>query len=300
MSPDTKVSATIPRSVALICALIIVVVLASAIYSGIAGTAPASFNTSAQPAPITIPQGLALPTLPAITCPLASDAAPSPVAPDTLASSTLILTHPDAADLVPYTVRGFSPAQTASIAWWMCPGFADNTTEFRSYERKSPEIRETYPEEERIFFSFISDNLDTAESQSVIHTPLILFRGISPNVAAMVINNAEYREPAFASTSYDITVCLDLFGAKSPDGYRNVLVMERQPGDHLLFINNDEREFLLPRDKTWYVVKSIKIENLTVNADFPLHDRKTTTASFDHIRLIYIKETTCSRTGGGI
>jgi hypothetical protein len=108
-----------------------------------------------------------------------------------------------------------------------------------------------------------------------------------------VLDHAVYREPAFASTSYDITLALDSFGPRSPDGYRNMIVLERPAGDHALYINEDEREFLLPRGTVWHVVKAVNVENLTVRADFPLHNRTSSTASFDHVRLIYVTETTC-------
>ena len=108
-----------------------------------------------------------------------------------------------------------------------------------------------------------------------------------------MLDHAEYRELAFASTSYDITLALDAFGPRSPYGYRNMIVLGRHTGDHALYINEDEREFLLPRGTTWHVVKAVNVENLTVQADFPLHNRTATTASFDHVRLIYVTEMTC-------
>jgi hypothetical protein len=169
----------------------------------------------------------------------------------------------------------------------------DNTTEFRSYERRTPDVKLTYPEESRIFFSFIQDELDTAEQQSVLTSEHLLFRGISPGVAGVVMNTSRYHEPAFASTSYDISVSLDSFGVRSPDGYRNMLVLDRDPGDHAIYINEDEREYLLPRGTDWAVTRTVNVENLTVTADFPLHERTTGTASFDHVRLIYIEPVGC-------
>ncbi|MDD4137166.1 MAG: hypothetical protein PHT99_04630 [Methanoregula sp.] len=82
-------------------------------------------------------------------------------------------------------------------------------------------------------------------------------------------------------------------GTRSPDGYRNMLVLRRDPGDHALYINEDEREFLLPRGMVWSVEKTVNVRNLIVNADFPLHNRTSNTASFDQVRLIYIKEKYC-------
>ena len=204
------------------------------------------------------------------------------------------MTRPAADDRVPYTERDFSGPVEASVAWWMSPGFMDNTTEFRGYERKTAEGKAQYPEEHRIFFTFIEHSLDTAEQQSRLKHAMTLFRGISPSVAGTVLNTSAYREPAFASTSYDITFSLDAFGQRSPDGYRNMLVLQRGTGDHALYINEDEREYLLPRGMTWSVEKTVNAENLSVNADFPLHNRTTNTASFDHVRLIYIEEKGCT------
>lgn len=293
MNPDKKNSATIPRSVALICAAIILVLLAYTLFNGLSGT------TSAARHPATITGAAVCSTVSGIATPLPLDVCPAviqpvpetPVVPETLASSTLVLTRPAASDLIPYSKREFSQPQKAAIAWWMSPGFQDNTTEFRRYERQSPESKAAYPEELRIFYDFIEQSLDSAERESAVQHNIILFRGINPVVAGTVINNAQYQEPAFASTAYDITVSLGMFGQRMPDGYRNVLVLQRYPGDHILYINDDEREFLLPRGMTWNVIKAVNIENLTVTADFPLYSANV--SSFDHVRLIYVRENSC-------
>ncbi|MGA2919139.1 hypothetical protein [Methanoregula sp.] len=287
MSPETRISASVPFWIALLCiAILAVVLLFSAIHFPAGTEATTGFPESTGSPAITMPVGI---------CPAAVLAGP-PVAviPDTRAQETIVLSRPPADDRVQYTDRGFSEPVEASIAWWMSPGFMDNTTEFRGYERTTPEAKAAYPEEHRIFFSFIEHRLDSAESSSIIRHDTTLFRGISPFVAGTVINTSEYREPAFASTSYDISFSLDAFAVRSPDGYRNVLVLSRQPGDHALYINEDEREVLLPRGTDWSVVKAENVENLSVNADFPLHNRTTGTASFDQVRLIFIREKPCT------
>jgi hypothetical protein len=295
MSADKKTTASLPVWIALLCVVILLGVLVSTSLSPGPGTAPG--QPSSQPSPVSGIQDASGPssiTLPEGICP--ADVLATPTAPpvtETVAGATLNMTRPAADDRVPYTGRGFSEPVEASVAWWMSPGFMDNTTEFRGYERKTPETKAEYPEEHRIFFTFIEHNLDTAEQQSRLKHAMTLFRGISPPVAGTVLNTSEYREPAFASTSYDITFSLDAFGQRSPDGYRNMLVLRRDPGDHALYINEDEREFLLPRGMTWSVVKTVYAGNLSVNADFPLHNRTTNTASFDRVRLIYIEEKSC-------
>ncbi len=214
-----------------------------------------------------------------------------PVVPETLESATLILTKPKLCDQIPYTERCFNESIIAAIAWWMNPKFYANTSEYRSYLRASPENKlRLYTPETRIFFDFITENLDIALNESILDETLILYRGISGSIVNKIMNNSEYIEPAYASTAYDITVSLDIFGNRSPDGYQNVLVLQRPGGEHALYINEDEREFLLPRNSKWDVIKTINIENLTVNADFPLYGSNSTAAQFNKVRLMYIRE----------
>ena len=299
MTEDRKTAAGFPFAIACICAAVIGIILASSFIAGNPGASPDAGNPPA-PSPVCAcmeTSGITGSSYPALQVPVCTGVLqPAPVRPvtsETLPVATLHLEQPATADIVAYTQRGFIRPVEASIAWWMSPGFIDNTTEFRVYERKSPEGKAAYPEEHRIFFNFITGNLDTAEQLSHLHDTIILFRGISPGFAATVINESRYREPAFASTSYDITLSLDAFAVRSPDGYRNVLVLTRHSGDHAFYINEDEREFLLPRGMTWNVVKAVAIENLTVTAGFLLHNRTQTAASFDHVRLMYITEAAC-------
>jgi hypothetical protein len=218
---------------------------------------------------------------------------PAPVIPEPLAADTLDLTLPPADDRIPYTSRGFDEPVEAAIAWWMSPGFMDNTSEFRRFERTTGGEKAGYPEEHRVFFTFIENELDSAEQQSVLKADHLLFRGISSSFAGSVMNMSRYHEPSFASTSYDISIPLDTFGTRGPDGYRSVMVLEREAGEHALYINENQREYLIPRGTEWTVSRTIDVENLTVTADFPLHDRPNGTASFDHVRLIYIRPLTC-------
>jgi hypothetical protein len=280
---DKKTTAAIPFRVAAACITILIVILAITLLIGnpipVTGS-PYSAVADGQAPAVVLP-----------ACP--PDFVQPEVTVEHIAESSLLLTLPPAEDRIMYSERGFDEPVEAAIAWWMSPGFMDNTTEFRGYERKNPDGKKTYPEEHRIFFDFIQHELDIAEQQSVLKSDHVLFRGISPSVAGTVLNTSRYHEPAFASTSYDISFSLDAFGVRSPDGYRNVLVLERDAGDHALYINEDEREYLLPRGSDWTVTRIANVANLTVNADFGLHERDTGTAAFDHVRLITIRPAAC-------
>ena len=287
MPPPKKTSASIPFQVAVLCALIVCIVFVSSIITS-------------NPVPATsVPLSLAG------TTPYHALTPPSPcqpaffqvsltqVIPEPVAAATLDLNLPPVDDRIPYTARGFDEPAKAAIAWWMSPGFMDNTSEFRRYQRTTADGRQEYPEEHRIFFSFIENELDSAEQQSVLKKDQILFRGISPSFAGTVMNTSRYHEQSYASTSYDIAIPLDEFGARGADGYHNVMVLERDAGEHALYVNEDQREYLLPRGTEWTVSRTVNVENLTVTADFPLHDRTTGTATFSHVRLIYIQPAVC-------
>jgi hypothetical protein len=64
-------------------------------------------------------------------------------------------------------------------------------------------------------------------------------------------------------------------------------------GKHILYLNEDQREFLLPRGTSWDVVIVTMVKNLNVNADFILHNQTERTARFTGVRLIYLEEREC-------
>ena len=213
---------------------------------------------------------------------------------ENLESATLSLTRPDEINLVNYTEQDFTVPEKAAISWWMFPGYGEETSDYRNYLRATPEQQAERPDEEQYFFSFITDSLDSVEDTSVLKgaEDVVLFRGVSEGFSGVILDDAAYIEDAYASTSYDITFSLDSFGPRDSGGYANVLVLERSPGDHILYINEDEREFLIPRGTKWQVVKAVNVDNLTVEADFPLSTNGEERANYDNVRLIYISEMT--------
>jgi hypothetical protein len=213
------------------------------------------------------------------------------VTPTDVDSMTLTATKPDSADLIPYTERGFDEPLEASVAWWMNQGFMANTSEYRWYLRTTPDVRDSYYEPAQVFFDFVTDSLDDAENASALHDDMVLYRGISGNYVFTMINNSAYSDNAYSSTSYDPTVCLNVtFGARTSDGYQNVLVMKKDKGDHALYINEEAREVLIPRGSQLTITKIVNVGNLTVRSDFPLIWSVNTTATYERVRLIYLAE----------
>ncbi|MBR1369044.1 hypothetical protein RJ53_05820 [Methanocalculus chunghsingensis] len=213
-----------------------------------------------------------------------------PVSPECIPEATITLVQPAAFVSSPYTDRGFSAATTASIAWWLSPDFYETTNLFRRYLRSTETDRSAYPGEQQIFFGFIMEHIDMAIAGSDTDEEIILFRGISAGFAETIILNATYNEAAFASTSYDITVPLITYGSRGDDGYCNILLLSRTPGSHLLYINEGEREILLPRDLSWLVVTVKEIGELRIESDFPLFSNGELYESVQNVRLITIVE----------
>ena len=211
---------------------------------------------------------------------------------ENLESATLTLTRPEEVNLLNYTEQDLTVPEKAAISWWMFPGYGEETSDYRNYLRATPEKQAERPDEEQYFFSFITDSLDSVEERSVLkgENDIVLFRGVSEGFSSIILDNAAYIEDAYASTSYDITFSLDSFGPRDSGGYANVLVLERSPGDHIVYINEDEREFLIPRGTTWQVVKAVNVDSLTVESDFPLSTNREEQATYDNVRLIYISD----------
>lgn len=214
----------------------------------------------------------------------------TPAAYESLESATLVLTAPNASSLIPYTERGFDESVEVAIAWWMNPAFYNETSNYRNYLRSDTENQiSDYSTDSRLFFDFITENLDSALDESALEETLILYRGISGDIVNNVLDNSEYLDDAFASTTYDVAVSLE-YGRPSSDGYQNVLVLQRFEGKDALYINEHEREFLLPRGTKWDVINHVDVENLTLEADFTLYNSSSSIVQFNKVRLIYIKE----------
>ena len=293
MTGDRKISSHILIAIVAICLVVIMIVLAVMITGADTGRI-SGIPTTSYACPAITREVTGIPRSLSGNCPVATPTVNTKQAePELLATKNLVLTRPSAQDRVPYTGRGFNQSVEAAVAWWMYPGFDEENRQFRYYHRSTTEEKSAFPVEERTFFDFITGNLDAAECISTISSNVTLFRGITPGVAGIVLNSSAWNEAPFASTSYDITVTLDQYANRDAEGYLNVLVIPGHAGKHILYLNEDQREFLLPRDTSWDVVSVKTVKNLTVNANFPLHNQTERTARFTDVRLIYLEERKC-------
>lgn len=74
--------------------------------------------------------------------------------------------------------------------------------------------------------------------------------------------------------------------SRDKEGYVNILVMVRHEGEIGLYIDESEREILLPRMLTWDLIKEVKVERLYLDTEFaPLVEQK-----YEKVRLLYMKQ----------
>lgn len=202
-----------------------------------------------------------------------------------LESATLQMSRPDG--LVSYTNRGFPLCVELAICNYTSH---DISSGINSYLRNS-----TFREEVQMdttWTDIIEQHicgLDAAMAVSTMPEDIVLYRGIGGSFASTIRNQSSYIEDGYASTSYDATVPYHYAAEKGRDaeGYVNVLVIMRRMNETGLFIDEAEREILLPRGTAWDVIKEIAIGNATLESYFELRFPES---HLERIRLIYLKE----------
>jgi len=176
----------------------------------------------------------------------------------------------------------------------MEPKFYTYTGDYRGYLRK--DRIGPYTDSERAFYDSATEALDQAEALSVVEEPSqTFFRGMTASsFTSKVIADRAYADKAYSSTTYDLTTALSpLFNSPDADGFRTVMVLTKQAGESLLYINDVQREFLLPRGSAFNVTDIEEVLNLTVSSNFPLFfapdSADNLTAVFEKVRFLYLE-----------
>jgi hypothetical protein len=142
---------------------------------------------------------------------------------------------------------------------------------------------------------------DTARIQEQIHRidyafyntslkeNISVYVGLTAEQARKVRNESVFSDSGYIIASYDPSVVYHQLAGTSRDseGYLTICMIDFQRGNHLLYINATEREFLLPRDGIWDVDGEDTYRELTVAADsIPRYDDMVQT----DVRIIRTKE----------
>lgn len=131
--------------------------------------------------------------------------------------------------------------------------------------------------------------IDYAVFNTSIQENISVYIGVSGEQAKRIRNESVFSENGYAIASYDPSVIYHQLAnsGRDSEGYLTMCVIDLRRGNHLLFINATEREFLLPHGGIWDVARVDTYERLEFSADsIPRYDDIILTK----VRLISTKE----------
>ena len=202
----------------------------------------------------------------------------------TLSSAVLNLRTPQG--LNPYQKRGFNPEVVGAIAAYTVYNNSREINNYLRFENVRAEVGQNKSKEERL--EKLKKKLDSALNNSTMPQDIILFRGLGGPIVDSIRNNLSYVELGYGSSAYDISkpYMYATNNSRDKEGYVNILVMVRHEGEIGLYIDESEREILLPRMLTWDLIKEVKVERLYLDTEFaPLVEQK-----YEKVRLLYMKQ----------
>ena len=131
--------------------------------------------------------------------------------------------------------------------------------------------------------------IDYAVFNTTIKENISVYIGVSGEQAKRIRNDSVFSENGYIIASYDPSVVYHRLANSGRDneGYLTMCVIDFRKGNHLLFVNATEREFLIPHGGIWDVAGEETYEQLEFSADsVPRYDDIIQTK----VRLIYTKE----------
>ena len=204
---------------------------------------------------------------------------------ETLNSAVLNLTKPQG--FIPYQKRGFNPEVVSAIATYTIYNNSREINNYLRFENVRAEVGLNKSKEERL--EKLKKNLDSALNNSTMPQDIVLFRGLGGPIVDSIRGNLSYIELGYGSASYDISkpYMYATNNSRDKEGYVNILVMVRHKGEISLYIDENEREILLPRVLTWDMIKEVKVERLYLDTEFaPLVPKQI----YEKVRLLYLKQ----------
>jgi|WetSurMetagenome_2_1015567.scaffolds.fasta_scaffold00637_17 hypothetical protein len=131
--------------------------------------------------------------------------------------------------------------------------------------------------------------IDYALFNTTVQENITVYVGISGEQAKRIRNESVFSENGYAFASYDPSEIYHKMATSGRDseGYLTMCVVSFRKGNHLLFVNSTEKEFILPRGSIWDVAGVETYEKLEFSGDsIPHYDDIIPTK----VRLIYTKE----------
>jgi len=199
------------------------------------------------------------------------------------APPAIIFTSPKQAGL--YTEQGFPPEVENAISDFTTGKTSDAINGFLRWE--SVRARTDAAGKARIQEQI--HRIDYAFYNTTLKENVSVYIGITGEQAKRVRNESVFSESGYMLASSDPSVVYHKLAntERDSDGYFTMCVIDFRRGNHLLFVNATEREFLLPHGGIWDVARVDTYEELGYSIDsIPRYDDIVLTK----VRLIYTRE----------
>jgi hypothetical protein len=215
----------------------------------------------------------------------ATVSAPAPVASAMVAVRNITITRPIL--LKHYTESHFPEGIAASVASFTDPQTANTVNGHLRW--KSQRARVNRSETDRIERT-ITD-IDTAIRGTRLEEDMVLYSGVAGDVPFRILNESRYAGQGYVSGSFDPSVVYHTMAGngRDRDGYVTMLVFPAKRGSYLLYINETQREVLLPRSMIWDLVSEEKVGRVTFTAGSVPRYRDD---DIQNVRLLYMNPIT--------
>ena len=202
---------------------------------------------------------------------VSSDAAitESPAVPASTVGNTsitppaIVITSPKQTRL--YTEQDFPPEVKSAVNDFAAGKTTDTINGFLRWE--SVRAKTSQPDNVRIQEQI--HNIDYAEFNTTLKENISVYVGVSGEQAKRIRNESVFSENGYIIASNDPSVVYHQLAntGRDNEGYLTMCVIDFRKGNHLLFINATEKEFLLPHGGIWDVAGEITYEKLDFSAD---------------------------------
>jgi hypothetical protein len=257
-----------PRTKALTAGIIALLLILLPLFCGCLQVEPEELppQTASSPAEITV-----FPTVQATTGP-AGGAPPA-----------IIFTSPKHAGL--YTEQGFPPEVENAISDFTTGKTSDTINGFLRWE--SVRARMDTAGKARIQEQI--HRIDYALYNTSLQENISVYIGITGEQAKRVRNESVFSENGYVLASSDPSVVYRKLAntERDSEGYFTMCVVDFRRGNHIMYVNTTEREFLLPHGGIWDVAHEDTYEELKYSLDsIPRYDDIVPMK----VRLIYTRE----------
>jgi hypothetical protein len=199
------------------------------------------------------------------------------------APPAIIFASPKHAGL--YTEQGFPPEVENAVSDFISGKTSDTINGYLRWESvraRTDAAGKARIQEQIHRINYALYNTSLKENVSV-------FVGITREQAKRIRNESVFSESGYLLASSDPSVIYHRMAdtGRDSDGYFTMCVIDFRKGNHVLFVNATEREFLLPQAGIWDVAREDTYQELEYSVDsIPRYDDIVPTK----VRLIYTRE----------